>query len=155
MCGAEPSDCAGAAPCACALMPTLALVQHRPSCPYNPHPFCHGLHTLGPPHPFFHLLYQRNRVQSDTRYGFRNLPVLSCPSRIAIIMQNIHRAADGDQFFQNSAAKHSYPGHKIPLAKTVLRNEVGEVPARSLLAPLASKTWAKRGEPQEVHRSTF
>ena len=66
MCSAAPCVC-NADPCACAT-PILMPVEFQS--------LCHGLHALGPPHPFFHLPYQHNRVQKDTRHGFRNLPVL-------------------------------------------------------------------------------
>ena len=86
-------------PCACA-MPT------RP-CSADPvviMAFTHWAH----PTRFFHVQYKHNYVQSDARYGFRNLSVLKVSCWIALNMQNIHRAG-GNQIFQNSAAEHRIP----------------------------------------------
>ena len=67
----------------------------------------HPIPNLTP--SYFHLSYQHNRVQSDARYGFGNLPVLNGVfSRIAISIPNIHRAG-GNQILQNNAAKHRMP----------------------------------------------
>ena len=107
LCNAEPCDCANAAPRAYA-MPTLALVQRRPSCPCSAYPivmtFTHWAH----PTHFLYLLYQHNYVQNDARYGFGNLVVLKLTSRIAVNMQNTHRVG-GNQICQNSAARYRIP----------------------------------------------
>ena len=97
---------------------SIVIVQRRALCLCNADPCalmpvqcrsrCHDLHTLGPPHPFFQLPYQHNRVQSDARYGFGNLFVLNVSWQIVINMQNIYQTG-GNQIFQDSAAKYRIP----------------------------------------------
>ena len=68
----------------------------------------------GPAPPFFcHLQYQHNRVQSDARYGFGNLPVLNVViGRIAIIMQTLAEPV-AIRFSKTAQQNTAYPVHKI------------------------------------------
>ena len=90
--------------------PSLSLMPVRSqSC-------CHGLHTLGLPHPVFPLPYQRNRVQKHARHGFGNLSMSNVVcSRIAVVMQKI--TGGGIRFSKTAQQNTAYPVHKIGLRK--------------------------------------
>ena len=105
--------------------PSPLIVQRRALCLCNADPcaFPHAraipiplpwFHALGPPHLFFcHLQYGHNRVQSDTRYGFGNLPVLNVVIwRIAIIMQTFTELV-AIKFSKTAQRNTAYPVHKI------------------------------------------
>ena len=106
--------------------PSPLIVQRRALCLCNADPctFPHAraipiplpwFHALGPPHRFCHLQYQHNRVQSNARYGFRNLPVLNVVIwRITIIMQTFTELV-AIRFSKTAQQNTAYPVHKIQL----------------------------------------
>ena len=84
-----------------------------PSCPGNSDPFAMVSRIVPTPLVFCHLQCQHNRVQSDARYGFGNLPVLNVVIwRIAIIMQTFTELV-AIRFSKTAQQNTAYPVHKI------------------------------------------
>ena len=108
LCSAEPSDCAAPRP-----VPVQCRPLRFPSCPGNSDPFAMVSRTGPTPPVFCYLRYQHNRVQSDARYGFGNLPVLNVVIwRIAIIMQTFTELV-AIRFSKTAQQNTAYPVHKI------------------------------------------